>query len=326
MKNRYAAVCGVLVLLSACVSSKKYQALSNRYENLSQRFVADTIRYAQKNSELTSLRDSVFAKYTKLENTYLQLKNDSITLSQNYRRNKALLDDLFEKYDQLDKSYKQLSSSLSSDAVTQTQNVSQKEKDLLILEQKLLAQQSKNDKLSVELQEREVRMIAFENSIRRMNKSASDVKARLEKALAISKDTTLKVEQREAGRVAVCIPRSLLFSGSSETISPQGAAILRKIAFVYKAQSGFVYTLSTVLSPVSTQLTPSEAGTFPDMYEIYKFFSKESVTFSKITVTPRYEAKAATSAKKVNENPENRLIEILSEPKLDVILQNLQSN
>lgn len=326
MKNRYAAVCGVLVLLSACVSSKKYQALSNRYENLSQRFVADTIRYAQKNSELTSLRDSVFAKYTKLENTYLQLKNDSITLSQNYRRNKALLDDLFEKYDQLDKSYKQLSSSLSSDAVTQTQNVSQKEKDLLILEQKLLAQQSKNDKLSVELQEREVRMIAFENSIRKMNKSATDVKARLEKALAISKDTTLKVEQREAGRVAVRIPRSLLFSGNAETISPQGAAILRKIAFVYKAQSGFVYTLSTVFSPVSTQLTPSEAGTFPDMYEIYKFFSKEGVTFSKITITPRYETKVATSVKKVSENSETRLIEILSEPKLDVILQNLQSN
>ncbi len=318
MTIRFVA-CAVVLLLSACVSSKKYQALTNRYTNLSQRFAADTIRLSQKNEEARNSHDSLKSRYTQLENNYLQLKNDSIILSQTYRRNKALLDELFEKYDKLDKSYKQLSGSISSDALNLTQDVSQKQKELLILEQKLLAQQSQNDRLNMELQEREARLIAFENSIQKMNKTASDLKSRIEKAQVSTPDSIIKIEQR-AGRVVIGISEAAMFTQNPVAISIQGSALLKKIASVFKNHSGFNYIINTT--------SPSQQDPFSSVFssEIFKFFLKEGVTLNKITISTQNESKAVNNTRKSTEKPILRSIEIIADPKLDGILQSLQYN
>ncbi len=322
MKKRHVYGIGVMIIgFSACVSPKKYQLLTNRYENLSQRLVADTIRFSQKSSEWMSTKDSLSVSYSQLENRYLQLKNDSSLLAQNYRRNKSLLDDLFEKYDRLDQSYKQLSGAGSADAIT----MAQKEKDLLVMEQKLLAQQSKNDKLSAELQEREIKLLAFENSIRKMDKSASDFKLRLEKSVATPKDSTLTIERR-AGKVILAFPEPFAFPGTTEILSAQSIEVLKKAAPIFKSQSGLIFTITLVLPQASASTWPAETPSIRRLYEIVKYASKNGVTFARIVVMPTPSDTTPSTGRAQAVSATVTRIEITAEPKLEVILQGLQNN
>jgi len=314
----------MVLLLTSCVSTKKYQSLSSRYDERSRQAVSDSARFEEIIAQVIRARDSLAGRYTLLEDKYLQLKNDSLTLAQNYRRNKGLLDDLFEKYDQLDKSYRQLAGNLSSETVNLTQNISQKEKELLVLEQKLLAQQAKNDKLTMELQEREVRMLAFENSIRKMDKSAADLKTRLEKSLAGNKDSTLKIEAR-AGKVYVSFPETLLYTGTS-TLSAKGGELLKKIAASLKSHPDLTVGVATILPPVPGDMSVAANAATPRMYEIVKFLSKEGVTSSRIVVSIKQAASSEGGNKKARKDAVIPGIEVVLEPKLDSILQSLQSN
>jgi|GEM_PF-3945553 len=315
----------LLLLLSACVSTKKYQALHTRYTVQVQQAAADSLRFAQLSTRLAGSNDSITAKYQLLESQYLQLKTDSLMLAQNYRRNKNLLDDLFEKYEQLDKSYRQLSGNVSSDAVILTQTISQKEKDLLVLEQKLLAQQARNDKLTLELQEREVRMLAFENSIRKMDKNAADLKRRVEQALLSIKDSTIKIEQR-VGKVYISFPETLAYPGPTDEVAPRGLELIRKVAATVRTQPDI--TLTVVVVPAGSERTnsPEETTGIPRMYDIVKRFVKEGVTSNRVIASLRKEPPGSTAAKKKQNSGLINKIELIIEPKPDTGFQRWYTN
>ncbi|MDJ1479404.1 hypothetical protein QNI16_02840 [Cytophagaceae bacterium YF14B1] len=309
----------------SCVSAKKYETLNNRYEYIVRTRVADTTRLSMESERHIQERDSIAIKYNRQVNAYLQLKNDSTTLAQNYYKNKKMLDDLFEKYDQLDKSYKQLSASLSSEDVSIAQNVSQKEKDLLIQEQKVLAQQANNDKLAASLQEREIKMLAFESSMRKMEKSVGDLKKKLEKSVLSSKDTAVTIEQRMT-KLAIVFPESYGFASNTTNLSPQGVDLLKKIASILKIQPEYTITPTSLLIQSGGKDMVGEELSKSRIWYVAETLKKEGVTFSRISVSIKYQTAFAEQTKKTEKQPRTPLIEISIQPKLDSVFQMLQAD
>jgi hypothetical protein len=220
---------------AACVAPKKHQTLTARYDTLARRATADSTRLVAANTRLAVSLDSLVARYHGLTDQYLRLKNDSATLAQTYRRNKALLDDLFEKYEQLDRT-----SRLPPDtALAGMATSAQKERDLLAFEQKLLAQQARNDRQEADLQERALKVLSFEENLRRIGKNTTDLKLLLEKSVG-GKDTAVTV-QSEAAEVRVSTRETFWFAGNN--LTPKAAEVLDKMATVGRTQPNVTFAV-----------------------------------------------------------------------------------
>ena len=213
---------------AACVAPKKYQALTARYDTLARRATADSTQLATGNARLAVSLDSLATRYNSLTDQHLRLKNDSATLAQTYRRNKALLDDLFEKYDRLAQTRQAPADSTPTGVATSAQ----RERDLLAFEQKLLAQQARNDRQEAALQERAMKVLSFEENLRRIEKNTADLRFLLEKSIG-GKDTGVAV-QSEAAEVRVSARETFWFAGKN--LTTKAMEMLDKMAAASRTQ------------------------------------------------------------------------------------------
>ncbi len=315
-----------IALLSSCVTARRHDALLARYNSLA----ADSAQYQQQRKSFEEEKQRLDAQIADLTKETEKLKADSAQTGQIYRRNKALLDDLFEKYEKLDKSYNQLLSNSAAEAGTLSKNLSQKEKDLLVTEQNLLATKAQVDKLSLDLQAREKRVEELEKVLADKEKAVNDLKSRVSGALLGFKDSDLTVDVRN-GKVYVSLAEKLLFKSGSYAVDARGAEALKKLAGVLKTQQDV-----NVLVEGHTDDVPV-AGGIPGIDDnwdlsvmratsIVNLLTKEGVNPSRLTAAGRGEFVPVATGKTPEARQKNRRTEIILTPKLDELFQILGSN
>ncbi len=312
--------------LSSCVTARKYDRLLSQYNSLA----ADSAENARQRRQFEEDRGQLQAQLTRLTEETNKLKADSAEAGKLYRRNKALLDDLFEKYERLDKSYNSLLSNSSVEAGKLAGNLSQKEKELLAMEQNLLASKSQADKLSLDLQAREKRVQELEKILADKEKAVNELKNRVSSALLGFKEGDLTVNVRN-GKVYVSLAEQLLFKSGSYAVDPRGADALKKLAAVLKSQQDV-----NVLVEGHTDDVPVSGGiagvknnwdlSVMRATSIVDVLLKNGVNPVKLTAAGRGEHVPVATGKTPEARQKNRRTEIILTPNLDELFQLLGSN
>jgi chemotaxis protein MotB len=222
----------ILILsLSSCVSSKKYQELDDKF-----------IKMRSENAELSSKIDA-------LENKNLKCASDLERMKISYESMKSKYETAQKLYDVRDKAYKKLQASYdalsnsSSQTLAFEANKSKKLLQELDKKQEELNQESNRlKKMKSELEARSAKISQLESLIAQKDAKLTNLKNSLTRALSKFEGQGLKVEQRN-GKVYISMENKLLFSSGSWVVKQNGKNAIQKIGTVLSANPDIEITI-----------------------------------------------------------------------------------
>jgi chemotaxis protein MotB len=275
-------------------------------------------------------RKKAEAQIQNLNSLTTRLREDSTRTQDLYNKNKVLLDDLFDKYDRLNKSYNNLLANSSAEAGTLSKNLSERERQLLAMEQNLLANKAQVDKLSSDLSTREKRLAELEQILKEKDKAVNDLRDKVNKALLGFKDSGLTVDVRN-GKVYVSLAEKLLFKSGSYSIDPKGVEALTRLAGALKDQQDI-----NVMVEGHTDDVPVAKGNacIDDNWDlsvlratsIINTLVSKGVSPARLVAAGRGEFSPVEAVKTAEARQRNRRTEIILTPKLDELFQILDVN
>jgi chemotaxis protein MotB len=312
--------------LSSCVTAK-------RYDDMAARARQAEISKAECDEKIALMEEDKKRAETQIQSlnsTMAKLREDSVRTQELYTKNKVLLDDLFDKYDRLNKSYNNLLSNSAAEAGTLSKNLSEKERELLALEQNLLANKAQVDKLSADLSAREKKLGELEQILKEKDQAVNDLRDKVNKALLGFKDSGLTVDVRN-GKVYVSLAEKLLFKSGSYAIDPKGIEALTRLAGALKDQQDI-----NVMVEGHTDDVPVSKGNacIDDNWDlsvlratsIVNTLVSKGVTPSRLVAAGKGEFAPVEAAKTAEARQRNRRTEIILTPKLDELFQILDVN
>ena len=308
----------ILASLSSCVSSKifneldsKYNQLKSDYDNLSllnedlivnKNGLETELINLQKNcDDINSNKNEISSELVILKKNYENLssaysaleKNSTKSLEENAKKNRALLDEINEK------------------------------EEALGLENERLMD------LEADMQERSIRITELENLIAAKDKAMKDLKDAISKALTAFEGKGLMVEQRN-GKVYVSLENKLLFKSGSWSAGKQGRqAIIElgkvlgenpKIAVLIEGHTDNVSFLGNDQISNNWDLSTKRATAIISILS-----ENNSIKLENLTAAGRSEYSPIYSNETIEGKAKNRRIEVILTPKLDEISKLLNS-
>jgi chemotaxis protein MotB len=329
MKTYTLYICILLISicsLSSCVTAKRYEDMSARARQAE----ISRAECEEKIALLNEDKQKAETQIKNLNNLTARLKEDSVRTQDLYTKNKVLLDDLFDKYDRLNKSYNNLLANSAAESGTLSKNLSERERQLLAMEQNLLANKAQVDKLSADLSAREKRLGELEQILKEKDKAVNDLRDKVNKALLGFKDSGLTVDVRN-GKVYVSLAEKLLFKSGSYAIDPKGVEALTRLAGALKDQQDI-----NVMVEGHTDDVPVAKGNacIDDNWDlsvlratsIINTLVSKGVSPARLVAAGRGEFSPIEAAKTAEARQRNRRTEIILTPKLDELFQILDVN
>jgi len=217
---RLTSVLVLLVLMSSCVSSKKYGELESKNASLQRenRSVAKELEEYRRSSE-------------DLDKELSGLKTDYETITTERNQLMDKLTSLQKNYESLEKSYDALEQN-SSAAIAEN---SRQNRDLLAqLDEKeatLLQEKNRLEKLEKDLALRSQRIDELESVIAAKDAKMNALKNAVSNALTNFEGKGLSVEQRD-GKVYVSMENKLLFESGSWAVNSEGRKAVQQLGTV----------------------------------------------------------------------------------------------
>jgi chemotaxis protein MotB len=312
--------------LSSCVTAKRYDDMAARARQAE----ISKAECEEKIALLDEDKKRAEVQIQSLNSLTARLREDSIRTQDLYSKNKVLLDDLFDKYDRLNKSYNGLLANSAAEAGTLSKNLSEKERELLAMEQNLLANKAQVDKLSADLSAREQRLGELEQILKEKDQAVNDLRDKVNKALLGFKDSGLTVDVRN-GKVYVSLAEKLLFKSGSYAIDPKGVEALSRLAGALKDQQEI-----NVMVEGHTDDVPVSKGNacIDDNWDlsvlratsIVNTLVNKGVPPARLIAAGKGEFSPVEAAKTAEARQRNRRTEIILTPKLDELFQILNVN
>lgn len=308
---KYFSVLATALLLSSCVSQKKYDALEFNKKELEKANAEcrEKLEKTEKDkADLQTLREE-------LDKAVKNLRVDSTELAaQLNSTNKSLkdLDSRFKEYSNMSEAEqkKMLGNLKELDA-----KLSQKQKDLEQKEDKLKASQARVNELQSVLDAKDSAVKAL--------------KANISAALLGFKDKGLTVEIRN-GKVYVSLEEQLLFKSGKTDVDSKGREALLKLAEALNKEKDV-----NVLVEGHTDDVPMSGGSIKDNWDLSAMRATSIVRIlvmdgkvdaKRFMAAGRGEFFPIDPAKTAEARKKNRRTEIILSPKLDELLQILNNN
>ena len=312
MKFRFTAVLAILVLMSSCVSSKKFGELESKNADLQR-------KNRSINDELETFRGS----NQKMEKDLAGLKTDFETVTTERNQLMEKLTALQKNYESLEKSYDALEQN-SSAAISE--NSRQNRELLAQLDEKetaLIQEKNRLEKLEKDLALRSQRIDELESVIAAKDAKMSALKNAVSNALTNFEGKGLSVEQRD-GKVYVSMENKLLFSSGSWAVNSEGRKAVQQLGTVL-AQNPDI----AVLIEGHTDNVPyAGSGQLKDNWDlstkratsIVQILRENSnIDPQSLTAAGRGEYAPVASNDSEAGKAKNRRIEVILTPKLDEI-------
>ena len=318
MQRRTITFILILASLSSCVSSKmfneldtKYNQLKSDYDNLSllnedliinkNGLETELINLQKTCDDINSNKNEINSEleilkknYENLSSAYSALeKNSTKSLEENAKKNRALLDEINEK------------------------------EEALALENKRLMD------LETHMQERAIRITELENLIAAKDKAMRDLKDAISKALTAFEGKGLIVEQRN-GKVYVSLENKLLFKSGSWSVGKQGRQAIIELGKVL----GENPKIAVLIEGHTDNVSFSGNGQISNNWDlstkrataIISILSENSsIKLENLTAAGRSEYSPINSNETIEGKAKNRRIEVILTPKLDEISKLLNS-
>lgn len=333
MKQKIAFSLIVLSILASCVPAKKVEDIKRKKEICEEQRAA----LKEQNRELEEKFTEIDDKYNELLKHHKALKLDTTIQGKSLRLMTKNYDKLNDTYDLLLQKNKELLEGNEAETsrlfgnLTESQAELQRKSDALEKLRIELEQKEKNlDALNTELDKRAQRVEELEAILNRKDSTVNALKSKVQAALLGFENNGLTIEQKN-GKVYVSLDESLLFKSGSYNVDTKGKEVLQKLSKVLEKNSDI-----NVLVEGHTDNVPlNGSGTIKDNWDlsvmratsvVKLLVESSSVDPVRLTAAGRADHLPLADNSTKSGRSKNRRTEIILTPKLDELLEILNSN
>ena len=318
MQRRTITFILILASLSSCVSSKMFNELDTKYNQLKSDY-----------DNLSLLNEDLIINKNGLETELISLQKTCDDINSNKNEINSELEILKKNYENLSSAY----SALEKNSTKSLEENAKKNRALLDeINEKEEALASENKRLmdlETYMQERAIRITELENLIAAKDKAMRDLKDAISKALTAFEGKGLMVEQRN-GKVYVSLENKLLFKSGSWSVGKQGRQAIIELGKVL----GKNPKIAVLIEGHTDNVSFSGNGQISNNWDlstkrataIISILSENSsIKLENLTAAGRSEYSPINSNETIEGKAKNRRIEVILTPKLDEISKLLNS-
>lgn len=335
MKNYKIYLLSAIVagILFSCVPSRKYEELNSKYKTCNE----ENQNLKNSNKELEEKTNEMSASIEQLKKTISSLQTDTTVMGISLRLMTTNYDNINKTYQLLlDKNNELLSGNktttekLMKDLQKTQEELQSKEDALRTLEGSLTIKEEKLKKLTADLASREKRVNELEAMISRKDSLVTALKNKVKEALLGFENNGLTIEQKN-GKVYVSLDESLLFASGSYVVATKGVDVLKKLAKVLEQNQ----EINILVEGHTDNVPLNGKGDVADNWDlsvkratsVVKIITtNSSVNPKRLTAAGRSEYIPLDMTNTSDGRKKNRRTEIILSPKLDELLQMLESN
>lgn len=323
----------VVGILFSCVPSRKYEELNSKYKTCNE----ENQNLKNSNKELEEKTNEMSASIDQLKKTISSLQSDTTVMGNSLRLMTSNYDNVNKTYQLLlDKNNELLSGNktttekLMKDLQKTQEELQSKEDALRTLEGSLTAKEEKLKTLTADLAAREKRVNELEAMISRKDSLVTALKNKVKDALLGFENNGLTIEQKN-GKVYVSLDESLLFASGSYVVASKGVDVLKKLAKVLEQNQ----EINILVEGHTDNVPLNGKGDVADNWDlsVKRATSVVKIITTNSTVNPKRLTAAGRSeyipldmTNTADGRKKNRRTEIILSPKLDELLQMLESN
>lgn len=305
----------IAFLAQGCIVSKK------KFDDILAQKVKIEGDLAERSDQLTKANQEL----TDLSETLKKLKNDTTELGISFRSTDKRLNEIESEYEQLNSYYKNLMNSsgkLNRDMALQ-------QEQLLMLQNNLDKTRKLNDSLSINLAEREKKVVELETVLANKDRAVRELKDRISNALLNFKDNDLTIEVKN-GKVYVSLAEQLLFGSGSIAVDSKGVGALQQLAKAIKDQRDIQimvegHTDNVPVSKKSQYMQDNWDLSVMRATSITKILTGAGVSPNQITASGKGEFYPLTPNTDIQSKQKNRRTEIIITPNLDELFKILEN-
>lgn len=311
-----------VVLLTGCVTQKKYNELLNDYLN-------SEVKNKFLNQSLDSLKTACATKDSSLTAQITQLQADSASLAELIESMQKTMEEETAKHALAQQEY--LKKLKEAGDKTQKTNADLIQMQVDLEKQKMALEQKEADlkKAYAELQEREKKIAELQQLLTEQKTKSEALKEAIKKALTDFSAGELSVYTKD-GKVYVSMSDKLLFKSGSTTVESKGVEALGKLSDVLRKNADILITIEG-----HTDNVPyiSSGGLIKDNWDLSLMRSssvlhiltdKYKVNPVQIIASGRGEFSPISSNATADGKARNRRTEIIITPKVDKLLQMME--
>lgn len=313
---------GLAVLLTSCVSSKKYKDLElvkNHYQEEYEALVKVRGENQKLNDDLRACEAELKKAYTEqedLKQRIERMEEDNKALTESYNRlvdqNRALLSTTSDEKQSLEERLAQKEMMLD-----------EKEREMANIRYELDQREANLAELRRSLDERERRINELESLLSASQEQMSALRNRINESLLGFTAADLTVSERD-GKLYVSLSQNLLFKTGSDKIDPKGVQAIRQVAEVLKQNPDIDinvegHTDSDGSADRNWDLSVSRATS------VVKIITAAGVEPSRVTASGRAFYQPVAPNDSADNKGRNRRTEIILSPKLDLLFQLIQN-
>jgi chemotaxis protein MotB len=323
----------IIILLTSCVSSKQFKELQDR--NMTSESQRDSLLV--ENEKLKVKNNEFISKIGVYENDLSELEKDSLNKSIEIKRLKKQINSLNSQYKDLEYSLESLRQGSAEETkrllrqLQSTQEDLQKREDRLNkLELDLTSKQSDLASMQQELNSSSVRLQELERILNQKDSATNALREKVTNALLGFQNEGLKVTMKN-GKVYVSLDERLLFPSGSTQVNARGVSALKKLAEVLAQNTDI-----NVMIEGHTDDVPIRSGsTYKDNWDLSVMrataivrilLDGSSIDPQRLIPSGRGEFMPLVENSSSETRQQNRRTEIILTPKLDELLQILETN
>jgi len=314
MNKAVLSVC-LIVLLSSCVSKKKYDDL-----------LAQKVRVEADLADRTTTLDQATITIADLNEKLRQLKEDTTNLGIDLRNSSQKLASLEREHEQLSVNYR----NLLNNSGRLNRDMAQQQQQLLAIQENLERTRSLNDSLSNSLAEREKKVKELEQILANKDKAVQELRNMISNALLNFKENDISVTVKN-GKVYVSLAEQLLFGSGSIQIDQKGVSALQQLAKAISQEKDINilvegHTDNVPISKKSAYMNDNWDLSVMRATSITRILTKAGLSPEQITASGRGEFLPLAANTSSDNKQRNRRSEIIITPNLDELFKVLEAN
>jgi len=309
----------------SCVPSRMYDDMNTSKMKCDQ----ENGRLKAENLELNTQKTELSQTIKDLQREANYLRNDTTTLGTGNRRLTNLYNELSISYDKLVANEEKLMASNQGETKKIIQQLQITQEELQRKEDSLKLREKSLTELHNELILREAKVSELQRILDTKDSSVKALKESVTKALLGFNNNGLTIEQKN-GKVYVSLEERLLFASGSIVVDPKGEEALKQLGKVLEKNSDI-----SVLIEGHTDNVPIKGGNIKDNWDlsvlratsVVRILTKnDKISPVRLTPAGRGEYLPIDTGSSSDARKKNRRIEVILTPKLDELLQVLETN
>lgn len=323
-------ILALCIVLFSCVSQKKFNELQKKCNE-------ESTALGAKNLDLTNDLTELKAKISKTQLQIESLKSDTTalglairTVNSNYLDLKSNYELLTITKDKMQAGTNAEMQKIMKDLQAAQTELLKKEDDLKLAQNDLNLKKENLDKLNSDLALKEAKLKDLQDILFRKDSIVNALKKKVSDALFGFENKGLSISKKN-GKVYVSLDESLLFASGSTEVAPNGITALKKLAKVLEDN----VDINILIEGHTDNIPYKGVGTMKDNWDlsvmrattVLKIIVNNSkINPTRLTAAGRSQYLPIDNANTSEGRSKNRRTEIILSPKLDELLNILESN